>query len=308
MEKDMAGCEMPYLFLAEDCDMGENRLYYICMPSEERWYTERELQTEERENNMGGENKRNMSAEEKRGILAKMQQQEELYGIVSLCTRMPYVLCDEDTYDDEIYIFMKAERAQEKAAEMKGAGEPVKAVKIEKRQFLTFFSDLYMMGVNCVVVEDENGERNALQLPEIIHRVKDEELPEGKVRVENPQLHLTALYLMQKTLRLSKKEVMEDEEIKELQEEVMADFKKGRFLVAFEAQKGVPLLREKDGTVYQPVFTDIIEFQKFNRENTFKSAVIEAEKIPQILSEEAKGVTINPFGVNLQLQMGKVRK
>ena len=38
-----------------------------------------------------------------------------------------------------------------------------------------------------------------------------------------------------------------------------------------------------------------------------KTAVIPAAKIPEILIAETKGVVINPFGVNVQLQVTKKR-
>ena len=36
-----------------------------------------------------------------------------------------------------------------------------------------------------------------------------------------------------------------------------------------------------------------------------RTAVVPAAKIPEILINEAKGVVINPFGVNVQLQVAK---
>ena len=34
----------------------------------------------------------------------------------------------------------------------------------------------------------------------------------------------------------------------------------------------MPLLKDKKEDSYQPVFTDVLEFQKFNRENRFRTA------------------------------------
>ena len=162
------------------------------------------------------------------------------------------------------------------------------------------------MGVNCVVIGQGLESEISLQLSEIVHRADTEELPEGKIRVENPELVLTALYLMQKTQRLHQGEG--ESEVKQLQEEVMAHFSRGRYIVAFEADKGVPLLKDKKEDSYQPVFTDVLEFQKFNRENRFRTAVIPAEKIPDLLAPETKGVVINPMSVNQQLQIHKKKR
>lgn len=53
------------------------------------------------------------------------------------------------------------------------------------------------------------------------------------------------------------------------------------------------------GKVYQPIFTDVQEVKKFQNLNkgvTLKTAVVEGSKIPEILSPEAFGVAVNPFG------------
>ena len=57
--------------------------------------------------------------------------------------------------------------------------------------------------------------------------------------------------------------------------------------------------------MYQAIFTDIMEFQKFNRENQLRPLVITADKIPQILVAEAVGVLLNPMGVRMPLQIKK---
>jgi hypothetical protein len=63
----------------------------------------------------------------------------------------------------------------------------------------------------------------------------------------------------------------------------------------------MPMLKQKNGDAYQPIFTDILEFRKFNKEDQFKTMAIEAKNVPKMLVNEAKGVVINPYGVNLQI-------
>lgn len=242
----------------------------------------------------------------KQEILRALQNAPEIYTIASMCTKMVYVQCDAETFDDEVFVFLKLEDAQKAAQILAAKKEPVSLVKVDNKQLLRFFSNLYSIGVNCVVVDKDTDHRQSFQLREIVHRAEEKELPDGKIRVENPELVLTAVYLMQKTLRL--RQNMGEQEIKDLQDEIMAHFFKGRYIVAFEADKGIPLLKDKNGDAYQPVFTDIMEFQKFNRENRFRTAVIPAEKLPELLAPETKGVTINPMTVNLQLQMNRKSK
>ena len=250
---------------------------------------------------MSEEKKNQNSGSEKLETLMKIQKAPQMYSIVSGCTKMPYVICDPDTFDDEVLLFFEQEDAQAEVKKLTDEKEPVNVMAIENRLLLTFFSSLYTMGVNCVVTDKGTEQEQRFQIREIVHRPDDTKLPDGKVRVENPELHLTALYLMQKTLRLRVRQ--NEEEVKELQEELMAHFGEGRYIVAFEADKGLPLLKDKNGDAYQPIFTDVMEFQRFNKEQKFKTAIVEASKLPQILIAEAKGVVLNPFGVNLQLQM-----
>lgn len=83
------------------------------------------------------------------------------------------------------------------------------------------------------------------------------------------------------------------DELKEMQEEILADFTRGTYITAFQEGAGVPLLKQKNGDAYQPIFTDIIEFGKFNSKNQFKAIAVTADKIPSILVKEAKGVVVN---------------
>ena len=145
-----------------------------------------------------------------------------------------------------------------------------------------------------------------VQLDELITRPKDEELPEGKIRVENPELVLTAAYFMQQMRKPDKPEMTD--ELKELNEEMLAHYQEGRYIVTVQEDKGIPILKQKDGKVYQPIFTDVQEVKKFQNLNkgvALKTAVVEGSKIPEILSPEAFGVVVNPFGVNLQLQINR---
>ena len=87
---------------------------------------------------------------------------------------------------------------------------------------------------------------------------------------------------------------------------MLAHYQEGRYIVTVQEDKGIPILKQKDGKVYQPIFTDVQEVKKFqnlNRGVTLKTAVVEGSKIPEILSPEAFGVAANPFGVNLQFQI-----
>ena len=242
----------------------------------------------------------------KQETLAALRTPGELYVIMSGATRLPFVFCDEETFDDEIFLYYRVDDAKEKAKELQGKRYASAVVKLEDKQLLAFYTSLYTMGVNCLAVNSGTDTEISIQLSDLVIRRKPEELPEGKRPVENPALHLTAIYFMQEMRRQAQPQPTE--ELNKLQEELLAHYGKGTFVAAVREDGQVPILKQKDGSIYQPLFTDMLEFQKFARGEKMKMAVIPAAKIPEILVGEAKGVVINPFGVNVQLQVAKRKK
>ncbi len=256
------------------------------------------------------ENKTSMSEEMKNtkdaglpALLEKLRTAPELYTLLSVCTKEPYVVCDEETFDDEVFLFFHMEDAKKEAERMAEKKIPVSLMKLQNQQMLPFYTGLYTMGVNALMVMD-GEEYTRIQLEDFVRRRKNEELPEGKVWVENPAFHLTALYFLQEARRRPVQEMTQ--ETKGMQEELLAHFAKGRYIFPVNKDgKGVPLVRLSNGDTYQPIFTDILEFQKFNKGDQQKAVVAEASKIPQILASEAKGVLLNLMGINLPLPIRK---
>ena len=46
---------------------------------------------------------------DKQQVLNQLRNAKEIYVIMSLCTRMPYVVCDKETFDDEVLIYFMEE-------------------------------------------------------------------------------------------------------------------------------------------------------------------------------------------------------
>ena len=247
-----------------------------------------------------------MDKERKKATMEKLRNSEAVYVIMSNCTRMPYVVCDSETYDDEVLVYYTEEDAKKTAEELRAENIPVQIAQVDKKQFLAFYNSLFPTGVNCIKVGKGTPDEIAIQLTELIIRPSDDMLPEGKVRIENPEFHLTALYFMQEFRRQANPQVTE--EMKEMQEEMMTHYKEGRYIVAYQEEgegKEMMLLKQKDGQAFQPLFTDFLEFQKFQQFHggKMKTAAVEAGKIPDIMMPGAAGVTVNPVGVNLQLKI-----
>lgn len=255
---------------------------------------------------MNNESK-NHDAAVKRAAAEMLRKADAVYMILSLCTRMPYVVCDEKTYDDEILLYFEEEAAKAAVKKLLEKKEPVQAVKIGKKDLLAFYVSLMPLGVNCILVNQGTPVEIPIQLDEIIRRKEPEE--EGKILIENPQLHLTALYFMQAVRKAQKVELTE--ELKALHEEMLVHYQRGTYIIPVKEQAGTLVMKQKNGQVFQPVFTDIQEYKKFlsmQKEKGIKSAVLPSEKIPGLLAPETAGVVVNPFGVNLQLQIRREKQ
>ena len=239
----------------------------------------------------------------KKELLSRLGHDSELFALISLCTREPYVVCDPETFDDQIYLFFTEEEAKAEAKKLAGEQIPVAVTKLNGKDMLLFFTGLYTIGANALVLT-QGEECVTMQLEDVVKRRAKEDMPEGSVWVENPAFHLTAVYFAQ-TLRSPAKE-NSAQRLKELNEEMAAHFKKGTFIFALhKEEKGVPLVRMKDGKLYQPAFTDILEFQRFNKDNKMRPIVVEANKVPKVLPKEAEGLILNVMGVNIPLTVSR---
>lgn len=99
------------------------------------------------------------------------------------------------------------------------------------------------MGVNALAVNSGTDMEITVQLSDLVTRNIPKELPEGKQIVENPALHLTAAYFMQELRKQEQPQMTE--ELKELQEELLAHYGKGTFLIPVEENGQIPILKQK---------------------------------------------------------------
>lgn len=239
---------------------------------------------------------------DKKEILKTLQSAEELYVIMSACTKMPFVFCDPETCDDEVFLYESEEDIKREAKRFLDEKQPVQIAKIENKTFLAFYGSLYTMGVNCIVLNGYMENEARVQLTEFVKKPGSND-PEKTPWIENPGFHLTSLYFMQEVRRQKLTEIPED--LKELLNEIQVNYERGTFLVVYSDKEGVPLVKLPNEDTYQPIFTDLYEFKKFNGNNQFKAAAVAATKIPNMLAKEAKGVIVNPFGVGFQIPIMK---
>ena len=244
-----------------------------------------------------------------------LQKAEPLYVIMSDSTRLPFVECDEETYDDEVLVFDSRKAAENAGNELTAKGYLVRIMTLPVKGRLQFYSSLYSIGVNAIKLNDGAENQRLIELAQLITRPElprfSEEIAEQlkkdntiKFHVENPEFHLTAIYYIQK-IRNNQADRWK-EEVKELHEEMMIHYREGYYISARLEDGGMPLLRKKDGTALQPLFTDFQEFTKFQHANAgmkLQNFIVSEKSFLKFLVKEASGIVINPFGISLVLQV-----
>ena len=54
-------------------------------------------------------------SDKKLEVIKNLQQAEAIYVIMSGFTKMPYVACDEETFDDKVFVYFEEEPAKERS-------------------------------------------------------------------------------------------------------------------------------------------------------------------------------------------------
>lgn len=246
-------------------------------------------------------------------MIKKLQAMKTLFAVYSPLTKMPYVECDPETFDDQIHLFESLEKAKAYCEETAKNKIPLAIRKLEEeRQILSFYHELYQNGVNAVIYHDEMNETR-MELGTII-RIPDWDKME-KRPVFNPLLQLTAAYFFQEARR--PEQPKDDQErnrmLHEREEEMLVNIARSTFVLpviekpAAEGEEGkgrqlgAVILKNSKNEIFQPVFTDFTEIAKmYPKAGTeFKIMSIPFPKlIPQLL-KDARGFVINPAGFNL---------
>lgn len=246
-------------------------------------------------------------------VALKIQGLEITYAAFSAGMNVPYVTCDPETYNDQVWIFTTEEKARAFVAEYKEKQVSLLIAKMENKQLLSFYSTLYSMDINEVVLVD--GETvHKVPLECIVTQSDDSQIPENKRPVSNPKLQLSGIYFMQEIRRQVPN--TEKTQLKELEEEMAANLVRARFIMAVEVtgeknEKGepnvrIPFIKGQDGKIYQPLFTDLFEFAKFNKEKKFIPTPLPFENLVNGIHKELAGMVLNPMGTNIVILKDKL--
>ena len=72
-------------------------------------------------------------------VLQKLQKMEAFYVLFSRGTNNPFIICDPDTYNDQVWIFEENKDLEEMAKPLIENKNALAAIKVENKSFLHFF-------------------------------------------------------------------------------------------------------------------------------------------------------------------------
>ena len=247
----------------------------------------------------------------KEEAIKELQNRETVFVAYSQATKLPYVKCDEETYNDQAWIFSTEEGIKEFGKKMIEDKILLMGMRFSKKDYPRLYGTFYAIGVNTVVWVD-GEDKIETDLPDIAKQADMSKIEPAKRPLLNPTLELSGIYFVQELRRPVPQE--EHKNLRALEEEVIVNLRKSDFLVAMQ-RKGdepdkinIPYLKNKEGKILQPVFSDVMEFEKFAKGKKLRIAKVPFNKLPNILIEQAESLVINPMGFNLVLNRDQLKK
>ena len=247
----------------------------------------------------------------KADAVKQLQNRDGVFVAYSQATKLPYVTCDEESFNDQAWVFSTEEGIKEFGKKKLEDKILLMGMKYEKKDFPKFYGTLYAIGVNTVIWAD-GEDRTEVDLTDIAKQADLSKLEPAKRPLFNSTLQLSGIYFMQELRRPVKKE--ERKNMRELEEELIANLLKSDFLIAMDKDPedphkvNIPFLKNKEGDVLQPAFSDIMEFEKFAKGKKLRAARVPFAKLPDVLIPQAKAMVVNPMGINLILDKEQLNK
>ncbi len=243
--------------------------------------------------------------------LTALRTKERLFCAYSGATKMPYVTCDPESFNDQVWIFSTEEGVKAFGEEKAKEKIVIIGMRVENKDFMRMYSTFYSIGATTILYGDE-GQTVEVELTSLVKQADFSKMEPSKRPLFNPALQLCGLYFMQEMRRpvpLGEKPGIHD-----LEEEMLVNLKRAEFLVPMEISSeenkrvSVPLLKNQKGDAMQPAFTDVMELQKFAGSKKMRAAKVPFEKLQGMLVQEAKVMIINPLGFSLPLTREQMKK
>ena len=135
----------------------------------------------------------------------EIQGRENIYVAYSQVTKLPYVTCGEETFNDQVWFFAEEEGVKEFGQKKLEEKILLMGMKYEKKDFPRMYGLLFSIGVNSVVW-NRGDEQIEIDLDKIVREPDISKLPEEKRPLINPTLQLSGIYFMQELRRPVEKE------------------------------------------------------------------------------------------------------
>ena len=234
----------------------------------------------------------------KEEAIKELQNRETVFVAYSQATKLPYVKCDEETYNDQAWIFSTEEGIKEFGKKMIEDKILLMGMRFSKKDYPRLYGTFYAIGVNTVVWVDGEDDMSKIE--------------PAKRPLLNPTLELSGIYFVQELRRPVEKD--QHGNIRELEEELIVNLKKSEYLVAMNVDPedpkkiNIPYLKNKKGDILQPVFTDVMELEKFTKGQKLRIAKVPFAKLPELMIDKAMAYAVNPLGFNLILNKEQLNK
>ena len=246
-------------------------------------------------------------------IIKKLQNLDEMLVAYSAVTRMPFAICDDESFNDQVWIFTDQDKLKTFAEKYKEEKKLILPVKVQKKDASMFYMNLFAMGINEVVFCDGDQE-NKIELTKIVRMPDVDALPENRKPILNPQLQLSAAYFLQELRNPGVEPAREA--LKDLEEEMSANLARSTYLMPVDVEKdeegkeNVRLLyvQNKKGERYQPIFSDTGELVKHYRGKEVQNRLIQVrfDQLSRYMIKDVQGYVLNPEGINLILRTQQI--
>ena len=249
-----------------------------------------------------------MTQQEARELILELP---EVYLAYSRATNMPYLAEGEEDASDQVFLFSTQEEVKAFIYRKQEEKIPVMGMWHDKKTFPHMLMILVHIGVDTVVFTQ--GEKTtSIPLSFLARQPDFSRIEEAKRPLFNPRLQLCCLYFLQ-ALRSPEKD-KNGALIRALEEEVLVNLARSSFLCMVQRSEGengniqLPLIKRKDGMLFMPLFTDVMELQKQTKGKPVKTGKVSFGDLPKVLLDQANGFAINPFGFNLVLDRDTLKK
>lgn len=247
----------------------------------------------------------------KEEAIKELQTRDAVYVAYAQATKLPYVKCDEETYNDQAWIFSTEEGIKAFGKKMIENKILLMGMKYEKKHYPRLYGTFYAIGVNTIVWVD-GEDQIEIDLPDIARQTDMSQIEPSKRPLLNPTLELSGIYFMQELRRPVEKD--QHGNLRELEEELIVNLRKAEYLIPMNVDPedpkkiNIPYLKNKKDEILQPVFTDVMELEKFTKGQKMRIAKVPLAKLPELMIEKAVAYAVNPLGFNLVLNKDQLLK